>query len=179
MWNGLDPTQVVNQMFDQSVDVVISGIDTTEAMLVTKDRAAKGEKVWSIPYDYEGACDVAPQVCLGVPYFNWGPGYLKYATQVIAGTWAANWEWEAPNWADMNNRDTSAVGFKFGPALIDNQASELNQFIAGLANGTTNLFQGPLNFQDNSPFLKEGEVATDKQIWYMPQLLQGMTGLSQ
>lgn len=174
-----DPTQVANQMFDQSVDVVISGIDTTEAMLVTKDRAAKGEKVWAIPYDYEGACDVAPQVCLGVPYFNWGPGYLKYATQVMAGTWAANWEWEAPNWADLNNRDTSAVGFKFGPALTDKQTSELNQFIAGLANGTTNLFKGPLNFQDNSPFLNEGEVATDKQIWYMPQLLQGMTGLSQ
>jgi len=25
-------------------------------------------------------------------------------------------------------------------------------------------------------YLKEGEAATDQQIWYMPQLLQGMQG---
>ena len=33
-----------------------------------------------------------------------------------------------------------------------------------------------LNFQDGKPYLKEGEVATDLQIWYFPQLLKGMEG---
>ena len=38
------------------------------------------------------------------------------------------------------------------------------------------IFEGPLNYQDGTPFLAEGEVATDSQIWYAPQLLEGMIG---
>ncbi|MCU0280888.1 MAG: BMP family ABC transporter substrate-binding protein, partial [Acidimicrobiia bacterium] len=41
-----------------------------------------------------------------------------------------------------------------------------------------NLFTGPLNYQDGTPFLGEGEVATDLQIWFMEQLLEGMVGAS-
>jgi len=33
-----------------------------------------------------------------------------------------------------------------------------------------------LNYQDGTVFLKAGETATDKQIWYLPQLLEGMKG---
>ena len=52
----------------------------------------------------------------------------------------------------------------------------LDEFIAGLANGSINLFTGPLNYQDGSVFLADGEEATDTQIWYMPQLLEGIEG---
>ena len=53
----LDPTQVSNDMFNSGVDVLLSGIDTTEAIVVAGQRADKGDKVWAIPYDFEGACD--------------------------------------------------------------------------------------------------------------------------
>ncbi len=69
----LDPTEVTNNFLDTGVDVVLSGIDTTEGIDVTGQRAGEGEKVWAVPYDFEGACDNAPEICLGVPYFNWGP----------------------------------------------------------------------------------------------------------
>ncbi len=173
-----DPTAVANGLFDQGVDVVLSGIDTTEALVVAGERAAAGERVWAVAYDYEGACTEAPQVCLGVPYFNWGPGYLRLAQEVIAGNWTQRWEWAGPDWNDINNRDTSAVGFLNGPALTADQAAQLDEFIAGLADGSIVLFAGPLSFQDGSVYLAEGEVATDEQIWYMPQLLAGMEGLS-
>ena len=41
-----------------------------------------------------------------------------------------------------------------------------------------NLFSGPLNFQDGTPFLKAGDTATDEQVWSLPQLLEGMEGQS-
>ena len=41
-----------------------------------------------------------------------------------------------------------------------------------------NLFTGPLNFQDGSAFLADGEEATDPQIWYTTQLLEGIEGAS-
>ena len=174
----LDPTQVANEFFDSGADVVVSGIDTTEALVVAGQRAKKGETIWAVPYDYKGACDEAPDICLGVPYFNWGPAYLKVAQSVIDGTFKAGFEWNGPDWKDINNPDTSAVGFEKGPALSADNSATLDKFIAGLGDGSINLYTGPLNYQDGTVYLKDGEVATDLQIWYMPQLLEGMTGAS-
>jgi len=174
----LDPTQVTNDFFDTDTDVVISGIDTTEALVRAGQRAKAGDTVWAIPYDFEGACGEAPDVCLGVPYFNWGPAYLDVARSVQDGTFAAGFQWNGPDWTDINNPDTSAVGFERGPALSADDASTLDQFVTGLADGSINLYTGPLNWQDGSVFLGDGEVATDQQIWYATQLLEGMKGAS-
>ncbi len=173
----LDPTQVSNDFFDGGADVLISGIDTTEAIVRAGQRAAAGEAVWAVPYDYEGACAEAPEVCLGVPYFNWGPSYLEIAQEVLDGTFTADWEWIGPDWSDINNKETTAVGFIKGDGLGDAEA-QLDEFIAGLADGSIDLWVGPLNFQDGSPFLADGEAATTQQIWYMSQLLEGVTGAS-
>jgi simple sugar transport system substrate-binding protein len=175
----LDPTEVANDIFNAGADVILSGIDTTEAIVVAGQRAEQGEKVWAIPYDFEGACAEAPAICLGVPYFNWGPGYLKYANDVQAGTFKQEWIWAGPDWTNINNPDTTAVGYVKGDGLTAEEAAQLDQFIAGLADGSINLFVGPLNYQDGSVYLADGEVATDEQIWSAKQLLAGMTGPSE
>lgn len=172
-----DPAEITNELVNQGADVVMSGIDTTEPLRVVGTRAAEGETVWALPYDYEDACASAPDVCLGVPYFNWGPGYLRLAEQVISGEWQPTWEWEAPYWQDINDPDRSAVGFRRGAVLTAEQEVALDTFIQGLGNSSIVLFRGPLNFQ-NGPFLRDGELATDEQLWESPQLIQGMEGLS-
>src|SRR5258708_6056598 len=113
----LDPTQVVNGFYDGGADVVLSGIDAREAILVAKQRADKGEKVFVVPYDYKDACSLGATACLGVPYFNWGPAYVKIVSDFKAGTWKSSWDWNAPDWTNINNPDTSAVGFGYGDAL--------------------------------------------------------------
>jgi simple sugar transport system substrate-binding protein len=175
----LDPTEVANDIFNAGADVILSGIDTTEAIVVAGQRAEQGETVWAIPYDFEGACEEAPDICLGVPYFNWGPGYLYFVNKVQAGTFEQEWIWAGPDWADINNPDTTAVGFIKGNGLTAEESAQLDQFIAGLADGSINPFVGPLNYQDGSVYLADGEVATDAQIWNTTQLLQGMTGQSE
>jgi simple sugar transport system substrate-binding protein len=174
----LDPTQVTNEFYDSGVDVVLSGIDTTEALVRAGQRADAGETVWAIPYDFQGACDGAPNVCLGVPYFNWGPAYLGVAQSVIDGSFTASFQWNGPDWANINDPDTSAVGFVQGPALSSDNAATLDEFIAGLGDGSIDLYTGPLNWQDGSTFLGDGETATDLQVWYQTQLLEGMEGAS-
>jgi len=175
----LDPTEVTNDFFDTGADVVISGIDTTEALVVAGQRAAQGQHVFAIPYDYAGACAEAPDICLGIPYFNWGPAYAATARAVMNGTWKQAWDWNPPDWKDINNRDTTGTGFIFGTALTDEQKANLQEFIDGLASGDVVLYKGPLNLQDGTPYLKDGETATDEQIWYLPQLLEGMEGPSE
>lgn len=174
----LDPTQVVNEFHANGTDVIISGIDTTEAIVRTGQVAAEGKTVWAVPYDFEDACSQAPQVCLGVPYFNWGPAYLEAAQSVIDGTFKATFQWIGPDWANINNPDTSAIGFLKGDGLTAENGTALDEFIAGLANGSINLWTGPLNFQDGSEFLAAGTTATPQQVWYMKQLLEGIEGAS-
>ena len=174
----LDPTKVADDFYNGGYDVVISGIDTTEALVEASKMAKAGKKVWAIPYDFVGACKEAPEVCLGVPYFNWGPAYVKAIKAVQDGTYKQYWDWNGPDWKDINNPDTSAVGFVKGTALSADVSTQVDAFIKGLGNGSIVLFKGPLNYQDGTMYLKDGEVATDLQVWYMPQLLQGMEGPS-
>ncbi len=190
----LDPTEETQRFFDNGADVVVSGIDTTEAIVVAGQRAAQGETVWAIPYDFEGACAEAPEVCLGVPYFNWGPDYVEIVQAVMDGTWTPAWEWNAPYWEDLTDNTRTAVGWVNGEGLTDEQAAQLDEFIAFLAEqGTGNitadniddeglslgLWVGPLNLQDGTVLAQEGELVPPRQVWYLPQLLEGMTGASE
>jgi len=172
-----DPTQVADDFLNSGYDVVVSGIDTTEGLVQAGKAKAAGKDAWAVPYDYVAACEEGKDVCLGVPYFNWGPTYLKQVEAVNAGTFKSYFERLAPDWTDINNKVTSIVGFVKGAALSADNATKLDSFIAELAGGL-NLWTGPLNLQDKTEYLKAGEAATDVQIWYLPQLLEGMEGQS-
>jgi simple sugar transport system substrate-binding protein len=174
----LDPTKVSDDFYATGYDVVISGIDTTEALVEANKAAKAGKKVWAIPYDFKDACREAPAVCLGVPYFNWGPAYVKAIKLVESGAYKQYWDWNGPDWVNINNPDTSAVGFEKGPALSADAGARLNALIKGLGSGAIALWKGPLSLQDGKMYLKPGEKATDLQLWYMPQLLKGMQGSS-
>jgi len=173
-----DPTLVTNSFFDTGHDVVISGIDTTEALVVAGQRRKEGGEVWAIPYDYQGACATAPDACLGVPYFNWLPGYRELIGEAISDKWSQKFLWLGPNWENINDQNSSSVGFMPGAALGESQKAALAEFQSKLGSGELNLFSGPLNYQDGSVFLAAGQTATDQQIWNLPQLLEGMDGAS-
>ena len=182
----LDPTEETNAFFDNGVDVVISGIDTTEALVVAAQRAEGDESVFAIPYDYRLACEEAPEVCLGVPYYNWGPAYLAEVQAVVDGTWEQGWKWNPPYWEDLSDLTQTAVGFEFGEGLTEEAAADLQDFIDTMAayatdeanEGTIFLWEGPLNLQDGTVLAEEGVSLTESEIWYMEQLLEGMNGAS-
>ena len=173
----LDPVQVSNDFYITGYDVVISGIDNSVNLPEAKKLTDEGTPVFAVAYDYINACDGAPEVCLGVPYFNWGPEYLKAISSAADGSWSSQFIWAGPDWADINNPDTSSIGFVNGEGLSEDAAAMVNEFAAELAGGL-NLWTGPINLQDGSAYLADGEVASDQQVWYLPQLLEGMEGLS-
>lgn len=172
-----DPTQVANDFINTGYDVIISGIDTTEGLTEAKKASEAGKEVFAVPYDFIGSCEEGASVCLGVPYFNWGPAYLETITAAKEGTFESNFQWNGPDWSDINNLETTAVGFVKGDALSPEASAQMDEFIAALAGGL-NLWTGPINLQDGTAYLADGEVGTDQQIWYLPQLLEGMEGQS-
>lgn len=174
----LDPTKVADDFFNGGYDVVMSGIDTPEAAVQAKKAAEAGKKVKFVHYDLATGCSLAPDICLGVPYYKWSAPYADAIKKSMDGKYSSEFVWLGPNWKDINNPGSQIIGFNAGNALSENKKF-LDEFINGLSNNSINLYKGPLNFQDGSPFIKAGETATDQQIWYMPQLLAGMEGSSQ
>src|SRR4030042_3852915 len=100
-----DPTQVADDFFNKNFDVVISGIDTTEALTEAVKMRADGKTVFAIPYDFKDACAGGADACLGVPFFNWGPAYAELAKSVMDGSFKPFYSWNGPDWADINNPD--------------------------------------------------------------------------
>lgn len=171
----LDPTQVADDFFTNGYDVVISGIDSTEAVTEANKFRGQGKDVYAVQYDYQDACKVAPDACLGVPYFNWGVMMLPVLQSVVDGKYQRTFVFQAPDWKNINDPDTSPVGFQKSAGLSADNSTKLDSFIAEMAGGL-NLWKGPLSLQDGTVYLKDGEAATDQQIWYLPQLLKGMLG---
>ena len=169
-----DPAQVSNDYFNNNYDIVISGISATEIPVVAKQIREKGKAVWAVPFDNAAACEGMSDVCLGVPFFSWGPGMLNFVKAAKSGKWKRKWIWLKPDWKDIGNPESTAVGFVAGPALSESATVQLDKFISDLATGKVNLFKGPLNYQDGKPFVQAGQTASDKQIWSMQQLLEGM-----
>ena len=169
-----NPVEITNTKFNSEYDVVISGITATEIPVIAKQNREKGKVVWVIPYDNVGACEGLSEICLGVPFFSWGPGYIDFVKTAMSGNWNPKWIWLEPNWKAIGDPGATVVGFITGPALPDSATVQLKQFINGLAIKKINLFKGPLNYAGGQPFVKAGQTASDKQIWFMENLLQGM-----
>ena len=131
-----------------------------------------------MPYNYKNACQGGEAACLGVPYFNWGPPFLDVLTRVADGTYKPAFDWLAPDYEALNNPDKSPVGFVEGKALPPEAKKALATFTADLASGKRDLYYGPLTYQNGDTFVPAGRTATDKELWFCPQLLSGMEGAS-
>lgn len=172
----LDPTKVADDYYNGGYDVVMSGIDTPEAAVQGKKAAEAGKKVKYVHYDLKTGCELAPDICLGVPYYHWALPYTAAIKKAMAGTMPNEFVWLGPEWKDIN-APTSMIGFLPGKALGENQ-KYIDEFIKGMGDGSINLYKGPINFQDGTTYVAAGKTATDQEIWYLPQLLQGMEGPS-
>jgi simple sugar transport system substrate-binding protein len=187
----LDPTEVATEFFNGGADVVISGIDTTESIAVAGQFAAQGQRTFAIPYGNAAGCSEAPNACIGVAYYNWGPAYLDTVLEVQAGTWEQKWEWLEPVWDEISEEgfytgvDTSIIGYLNGAGFPEENLEALTDFAQKMAefmNATEDqiyLWQGPLKLQDGTELAAEGEPVELLDIWFLPQLLEGMLGASQ
>ncbi len=140
-----DPTQVADDFYNSGFDVVISGIDTTEALVEAKKMHDAGQSTFALAYDYKDNCNVAPDICLGVPYFNWGPAFLTAVKSAADGTWQEGFQWNGPDWADINNPDTSARGLHQGRRLVGRRLHSVGRVHLG-----TGRWLGPVDRPDQS-----------------------------
>ncbi len=189
----LDPTEVAQGFLDGGADVIISGIDTTEAITVAGQYMAEGDASYGVPYGNVKGCSEAPEACLGAAYYNWGPAYLDVVQRVADGSWSQEWNWLEPKWDEINedgiytDADYSVGGYVFGDALSMDTVETLKTFAQEIHDFQTDpmqagemfLWSGPLNLQDGTALAGDMEAVSLLDIWFLPQLLEGMTGASE
>ncbi|HDR28946.1 BMP family ABC transporter substrate-binding protein [Rhodovulum sp.] len=151
-------------LIEQGADVILQHTDSTAP------QAAAGRA--GNVYTFGQASDMieyAPKPRISSIIDNWAPYYIKRVKAVIDGTWESvdTWDGIAPGMVGIGEI-TEAV-----PAEVRAEAEAL---IAAMASGEYHPFTGPLNRQDGTPWLAEGEVADDGTLLGMNFYVEGLTG---
>ncbi|MCO8145216.1 BMP family ABC transporter substrate-binding protein [Rhodovulum tesquicola] len=151
-------------LIEQGADVILQHTDSTAPQ-------AAAERAGNV-YTFGQASDMieyAPKPRISSIIDNWAPYYIERVQAVIDGTWESvdTWDGIAPGMVGIGEI-TEAV-----PAEVKAEAEAL---IAAMASGEYHPFTGPLNRQDGTPWLAEGEVADDGTLLGMNFYVEGLTG---
>ncbi|SDY36853.1 BMP family ABC transporter substrate-binding protein [Citreimonas salinaria] len=100
---------------------------------------------------------------------NWAPYYIDRVQAVIDGTWESQQVWHGIDEGMVEiGQITDAV-----PEDVKAEALDLKDRIAS---GDYHPFTGPINRQDGSVWLAEGETADDETLLGMDFYVEGLTG---
>ena len=100
---------------------------------------------------------------------NWAPYYIDRVQAVIDGTWESTDTW--------GGIDTGMVGIgEITDAVPEEVKAEALELKEMMASGEYHPFTGPINKQDGSVWLEEGETASDEDLLGMDFYVEGLTG---
>ncbi|MFN7124629.1 MAG: BMP family ABC transporter substrate-binding protein [Allorhizobium sp.] len=147
-------------LFDQGVDVLTQHTDTTAPMQVAEER---GLKAFGQASDMIAA---GPTAQLSAIVDTWAPYYIKRTQAVIDGTWSS-----AQTFDGLKDGILSMAPYTNMPDDVKAMAMDTE---AKIKSGELKPFSGPINKQDGSAWLKEGESADDGTILGMNFYIEGV-----
>lgn len=151
-------------LIEQGVDVIVQHTDSTAPLA----EAAKGNGVIGFGQASDMA-DYKPSPRVSSIIDNWAPYYVKRVGALLDGTYAQVDSWEGISAGEVEIGEiTEAV-----PAEVKAEAEAIRDSIGA---GTYHPFTGPLNKQDGSAWLAEGETANDGDLLGMNFYVEGISG---
>ncbi|MCK0169445.1 BMP family ABC transporter substrate-binding protein [Aliiroseovarius sp. S1123] len=136
-------------LIEQGADVILQHTDSTAPQAAAKEA---GNVI-----TFGQASDMgeyAPHPRVSSIIDNWGPYYVARTKAVMDGTWESVSTWDGIGAGMVGIGDISDAV----PADVKAEAEALRD---ALASGEYHAFTGPLNKQDGTPWLAEGETASD------------------
>lgn len=165
VYSWYDPAQeaaAAEALIEQGADIIMQHTDSTAPLTVAQDAGILG---------FGQASDMtafAPEAHLTAIVDNWAPYYIERVRAVKEGTWEPTNVW--------HGIDTGEVAFApFSDKIPADLQAEAQGMIDAISAGTYHPFTGPINKQDGTPWLAEGEVADDGTLLSMDFYIEGIT----
>ena len=161
----VDPAKeaaATNALADQGVDVVTSIVDSPITVIQTAEKRG----IYSVGYHSGAVAQFAPKGWIGGIDFQFGPRFVKYANDVIAGTWKSE-NYIGPELAKLA---------PWGPAVPEITRATVANKLADLAGGKAQIYVGPIYDQQGTLRLKEGQTADWQLINTIDWFAQGVVG---
>ena len=150
-------------LIEQGADVILQHTDSTAPQ-------AAAQKAGNV-YTFGQAADMAeyaPMPRISSIIDVWAPYYIERVGAVMDGSWKSDNTWDGIAAGMVGIGEISSAV----PADIKAEAEALRDSIA---NGSYHPFTGPLNKQDGTPWLTEGEVADDATLAGLNFFVEGLT----
>ncbi|NDR57004.1 BMP family ABC transporter substrate-binding protein [Aliiruegeria sabulilitoris] len=167
VYTWFDPAKeadAAKALIEQGADVVLQHTDSTAP------QAAAQEAGNVITFGQASdMAEYAPMPRVSSIIDNWAPYYIQQVGKVMDGTWESVDTWDGISTGMVKIGEiTDAV-----PADVKEEALAMVEAIGA---GEYHPFTGPLNKQDGSAWLAEGEVADDGTLAGMNFYVEGITG---
>ncbi|MFL2787177.1 MAG: BMP family ABC transporter substrate-binding protein [Paracoccaceae bacterium] len=151
-------------LIEQGADVILQHTDSTAPQ-------AAAEKAGNV-ITFGQASDMgeyAPMPRVSSIIDDWGPYYIARTQAVLDGTWESVDTW------DGIREGMVGIG-EISDAVPADVKAEALAMIDAIAAGDYHPFTGPINKQDGSPWLADGEVSEDGPLLGMNFYVEGLTG---
>ncbi|MDX8350802.1 BMP family ABC transporter substrate-binding protein [Cognatiyoonia sp. IB215182] len=167
VYTWFDPAkeaEAATVLIEQGADVVLQHTDSTAPQAAAQQ--AGGVVTFGQASDM---AEFAPFPRVSSIIDDWAPYYIARTQAVIDGTWESmdTWDGIAPGMVKIGEI-TDAV-----PAEVKASAEAM---IEAMRSGEYHPFTGPINRQDGSVWLADGEVADDGTLAGMNFYVEGLTG---
>jgi simple sugar transport system substrate-binding protein len=166
VYTWFDPgkeADAANALISQGADMIMQHTDSPAAMTIADE---KGIHAFGQASDM---LNVGPNARLSSIIDNWGPYYIERAQAMLDGTWTSTDTWDGIG--------AGMVGIgAFSDKMPDDVKASATAIKDALAAGAMHSFTGPLNKQDGSVWLKDGETADDGTLAGMNFYVEGIEG---
>ncbi len=151
-------------LIEQGADVILQHTDSTAPQAVAQEAG----NVITFGQASDMA-DYAPLPRVSSIIDDWAPYYIERTRAVMDGTW------ESVNTWDGIDKGMVGIG-EISDAVPADVRAEAEAMRDAIAAGEYHPFTGPLNKQDGSAWLADGEVADDGTLAGMNFYVEGITG---
>ncbi|TDK43858.1 BMP family ABC transporter substrate-binding protein [Antarcticimicrobium luteum] len=151
-------------LIEQGADVILQHTDSTAPQAAAKNA---GNVITFGQASDMGEYAPMPRVSSIID--NWAPYYIERTRAVMDGTWETSNRWDGIGKGMVKIGEISSAV----PEDVKAKALEVKEAIAS---GAYHPFTGPLNKQDGSAWLAEGDVADDGTLAGMNFFVEGIDG---
>ncbi|MGB1027239.1 MAG: BMP family ABC transporter substrate-binding protein, partial [Rhodospirillaceae bacterium] len=150
-------------LIDQGADILMQHTDSPAALQIAEEQGihAFGQASDMIKF--------GPTAQLTAIIDDWAPYYVERVKAVIDGNWES-----ADKWGGI---DTGMVGIApFSEKIPEDVRAQAAKARDDISAGTLHPFTGPINKQDGSVWLAEGETASEEDLLGMNFYVEGIEG---